>query len=66
VLEPDSGGADCLVGALSAELWDAHLGRWLPRFAQDLQAQTELALYRRLGEKQAELRPQAPERPDDA
>jgi putative dimethyl sulfoxide reductase chaperone len=64
-LEPGSGGADCLVGALSAELWDAHLSRWLPRFALDLQAQTELALYRRLGEKLAELRPQAPERPDD-
>ncbi|MTW22188.1 TorD/DmsD family molecular chaperone [Allochromatium palmeri] len=60
------GSADCLAGALATELWDEHLSRWLPRFAQDLQAQTELVLYRRLGEQLAALCPQAPECADDA
>lgn len=63
-------GADCLAGALATELWDAHLCRWLPRFAGDLQAQTGLALYRGLGECLARLCPvgddQASEYSDDA
>lgn len=64
------GGADCLAGALAAELWDAHLCRWLPRFAGDLQTQTNVMLYRGLGERLARLCPvdddQASEQTDDA
>lgn len=63
------GGSDCLAGALATELWDEHLGRWLPRLADDLQAQAGLALYRGLGERLARLCPvdddQTPEYSDD-
>ena len=37
------------------ELWGAHLDRWLPRFARDLQSHGEFALYRLLGARLAEL-----------
>lgn len=36
-------------GHLLPELWSAHLLRWLPRFAQDLQTHSALQLYRLLG-----------------
>lgn len=35
--------------ALRQELWSKHLARWLPGFAQALEAQSTLALYRELG-----------------
>jgi putative dimethyl sulfoxide reductase chaperone len=37
------------MGPVLEELWEAHLQRWLPRFSQDLQAHSELGLYRELG-----------------
>jgi TorA maturation chaperone TorD len=40
---------------LLATLWHDHLGRWLPRFAQDLQDAAQLRLYRLLGERLAAL-----------
>lgn len=49
------------------ELWDQHLGRWVPQFARDLQTHARLALYRGLGAQLHGLfrpRPQrAPRRP---
>ena len=66
---PGEGDADCPAGALTAELWDEHLCRWLPRFARDLHTQAELMLYRGLGERLACLCPadddQTSEHPDD-
>ncbi|QIK38222.1 molecular chaperone TorD family protein [Caldichromatium japonicum] len=41
--------------ALATELWEEHLCRWLPRFAADLQVQTQLLLYRQLGAQLAQL-----------
>ena len=40
---------------LRRSLWNDHLSRWLPRFAQDLQVHGELRLYRDLGERLAGL-----------
>lgn len=40
---------------LLPELWQNHLQRWLPRFAQDLQTHSALLLYRLLGFELARL-----------
>jgi len=40
--------APCLVVALERELWQEHLGHWLPRFAVDLKHAAQLKLYRAL------------------
>ncbi|MFD2110678.1 TorD/DmsD family molecular chaperone [Thiorhodococcus fuscus] len=36
----------CPAVALERELWSDHLGRWLPRFATDLEHAAQLKLYR--------------------
>lgn len=41
--------ADQAAGALRRELWEQHLDRWLPGFAQALAENSTLALYRELG-----------------
>lgn len=38
-------------------LWQKHLSRWVPRFAQDLQTQSRLKLYQQLGKQLQELFP---------
>lgn len=48
----------CLVAELERELWEDHLGRWLPRFARDLIEHAQLPLYRLLGEQLAWLCPE--------
>ncbi len=40
---------------LLPELWGEHLLRWLPRFAQELEAESDLLLYRLLGAELARL-----------
>ncbi|WP_170286796.1 TorD/DmsD family molecular chaperone [Thermochromatium tepidum] len=66
----DVGSAEGLADTLAAELWEAHLCRWLPRLARDLQSQARLALYRALGACLGRLCPkseaQASEDSDDA
>jgi putative dimethyl sulfoxide reductase chaperone len=42
-------------GQVLLELWDEHLLRWLPRFAQDLQTHSVLGLYQLLGAELARL-----------
>jgi TorA maturation chaperone TorD len=44
-------------GPLLQELEEAHIDRWVPRFAQDLRANAGLILYRTLGERLAALFP---------
>ncbi len=39
------------------ELWQQHLALWLPQFSADLQRESELRLYRLLGERLASLIP---------
>jgi len=47
------------MGDLLAELVTGHLGLWVPRFAADLVAQSELCLYRLLGLRIGRLFPEA-------
>ncbi len=47
----ERGDAEGIIG----ELWGAHLDRWLPRFARDLQLHGEFELYRLLGARLAGL-----------
>ncbi len=48
----DRTGGGC---GLLAELWVDHLGAWVPRFAGDLVAGSELELYRALGRRLTQL-----------
>lgn len=48
-------GREPEAAALLHDLWDEHLSRWLPRFAQDLQLNARLSLYRQIGEQLGQL-----------
>ena len=50
--EPDIGRA------YWSELWDDHLGRWVPRFCRDLQKESKLVLYRVVAERLCVLFPE--------
>ena len=41
-----------------SELWDGHLGRWVPRFCRELQAESKLAIYRTVAERLCVLFPE--------
>ena len=46
-----------------AELWQQHLALWLPQFSADLQRESELRLYRLLGERLGALLPASEDAP---
>ena len=46
LVEQEEAGAE----GLSNELWQRHLLKWLPRFADDLMQHSRLLLYRSLGD----------------
>jgi TorA maturation chaperone TorD len=50
--EPDVGRA------FWSELWDRHLGRWVPRFCRELQAESKMVLYRIVAERLCVLFPE--------
>jgi len=41
-----------------SELWDGHLGRWMPRFCRELQQESRMALYRIVAERLCLLFPE--------
>lgn len=50
--EPETGRA------YWSELWDGHLGRWVPRFCRELRVESKVALYRIVAERLCELFPE--------
>ena len=44
--------------AFWSELWDRHLGRWVPRFCRELQAESRIVLYRIVAQRLCVLFPE--------